>query len=310
MQAKSKNAADDSDLKSSGPSELLRQTRKDRGLSVDEVAHHLHLSPEVVLALEAGDFDMLGAAVFVKGHLRSYARFLELPEDDVVIGYRPPEPEPEEFRTLSMRSEVRPAASLPNFVLMVLLGVIVLVGTVYLLLDNGGDERQSDFEETAAVAPARTDKPDEENAVAATDKVAEEPVGRRDSDFEPAVPPVVKQPVAPAESQAVPAAAAEPEVELPAEVEPSTAEVTEPVAITFRFLDECWVEVSDSRRRRIYGLKKPGSESNFRGVLPLKVFLGNAAAVEIEVGGRAVAIPAASRRGGKTARFTIDNDDL
>ena len=82
----------------------------------------------------------------------------------------------------------------------------------------------------------------------------------------------------------------------------------ERLALTMRFRDECWVEVSDARRRVLYGLKKPGAESNFRGEPPFKFFLGNAASVELEIDGKVFPIPVSRSR--KTARFTIEEDDL
>ncbi|TDJ42247.1 MAG: helix-turn-helix domain-containing protein, partial [Gammaproteobacteria bacterium] len=73
---------------SDGNAELsLRNAREALGITIDEVAHELHLSREVVLSLEAGDYETLGPPVFVRGHLRSYARLVELPEEAVVEGY-------------------------------------------------------------------------------------------------------------------------------------------------------------------------------------------------------------------------------
>jgi len=296
MPADSKDGKDELTQDQTSPADTLRQARKASGLSVDEVAHRLHLSREVVLALEAGEFDVLGAPVFVKGHLRSYARLLELPEEDVINSVQQYEPEPEEFRTLSMQSEVKPAASLSNFVLLVMFGVIVLVGTVYLFIGDDETAVEDDFEEAAAAelemeAPATA--VDESSDFAAETVVAEAPP-------EPdGVVIATEKPVAPeAELEPEPQPAVSPAAIAPAAV-----------AVTFRFRDECWVEVADSRRRVLYGLKKAGAESNFMGVPPFKIFLGNAAAVELEIGGETFSIPR-GRRGGKTARFTISEGDL
>ena len=94
----------------------LRAAREERGLSVDEVAHDLHLDRNIILALESADYEGLGAPVFVRGYLRSYARLLELPEEDIVAAFDAPEIEPDEFRTRSMHTEVKPGANLVNFI--------------------------------------------------------------------------------------------------------------------------------------------------------------------------------------------------
>jgi hypothetical protein len=87
-------------------------------------------------------------------------------------------------------------------------------------------------------------------------------------------------------------------------------EVGPEVSVTFRFVKECWTEISDARGRRIYNLKKPGEESSFTAELPLKVFLGNPSAVVIKVNGKPFQIPASADFSAGTARFTIEENDI
>jgi cytoskeleton protein RodZ len=54
----------------------LRAGRDKLGLTVIQVAERLHLDPSVIGSLEAERFDMLGAPVYVRGHLRRYAEFV------------------------------------------------------------------------------------------------------------------------------------------------------------------------------------------------------------------------------------------
>jgi len=54
----------------------LRQTRETAGLDVDAVATRLRIQKNLIRALEEGDWSRLGASIFVRGHLRSYARLL------------------------------------------------------------------------------------------------------------------------------------------------------------------------------------------------------------------------------------------
>jgi len=67
--------------------QFLRQTREAQEKTIDEVAKATRMSRQVVSALEEDRFSVLPAAVYVKGHLRTYARFLGLNEDDVVQMY-------------------------------------------------------------------------------------------------------------------------------------------------------------------------------------------------------------------------------
>lgn len=57
----------------------LRKAREAAGQSMADVAGRLKMPVRIVQALEADDWDRIGAPVFVRGHLRSYARLLGLP---------------------------------------------------------------------------------------------------------------------------------------------------------------------------------------------------------------------------------------
>lgn len=71
-----------------GLGERLRSARKARALSVAQVAESLRLEEASVVALEEGRFDAMGAAVFVRGHLKRYAQVVGLSEDQVLEAYR------------------------------------------------------------------------------------------------------------------------------------------------------------------------------------------------------------------------------
>jgi cytoskeletal protein RodZ len=67
--------------------QYLRQTREAQGKTIDEVAKATRMSRQIIVALEEDRFSVLPAAVYVKGHLRTYARFLGLGEDDIIHKY-------------------------------------------------------------------------------------------------------------------------------------------------------------------------------------------------------------------------------
>ena len=340
MQDKPNRASGKSSADKGDAAEILslRDIRESRGISIDEVAHDLHLSREVVLALEEGDYESLGAAVFVRGHLRSYARLLDLSEDDVLQGLQASEPAPEEFRTLSVRSEVKSGASLSGFVLWVILGIIVVVAAVYLLLDDEDESVakrsvKGDFQKTEVVesvsqaaVPADEADTDSESIVEADNE--QPPAPRKQflaapvEDFEPGesveiaveqVPEKVAATSVPAavpmaKSKSTPAA----EVVVMAPERAAAAPAVVPVAefrLMVTFSEECWVEISDSKRRLLYGLEKSGSVVKLVGTPPFKLFLGNAPGVSIELAGKPFVIPK-SRRGGNTARFSISKDEI
>lgn len=63
----------------------LKQSREAAGLSLSDVSARSRMPVRVLSALEAGDWDSLGAPVFVRGQVRSYARILGMTLDDHVL---------------------------------------------------------------------------------------------------------------------------------------------------------------------------------------------------------------------------------
>lgn len=61
-----------------GCGEQLRRAREASGQTREQVATQLRMPVQVVVALEEEQWQRLGAPVFVRGHLRSYARLLKV----------------------------------------------------------------------------------------------------------------------------------------------------------------------------------------------------------------------------------------
>jgi cytoskeletal protein RodZ len=64
--------------------ELLRRTREEQKLSLDEVNKHTKISIETLRSLEQDDIETFESEAYLKGFLKNYARFLKL-EMDVVL---------------------------------------------------------------------------------------------------------------------------------------------------------------------------------------------------------------------------------
>ena len=70
-----------------GPGERLQAARIKKGLSLEDVASRMHLSPSILEAIEENNFDEITAPIFVKGYLRAYARIVSLGEDEMIEQY-------------------------------------------------------------------------------------------------------------------------------------------------------------------------------------------------------------------------------
>jgi cytoskeletal protein RodZ len=69
------------------PGTLLKEARESRGLTLVEVAAMTRIPRTLLLHLEQDRFDEMKADVFVRGHLRNYARELGLDSEILVRGY-------------------------------------------------------------------------------------------------------------------------------------------------------------------------------------------------------------------------------
>src|SRR5210317_1793493 len=67
--------------------ERLAEARREKQISVLEIAKELHVEESKIRALENNDFDALGAPVFAKGHLKKYSQLVGVNHDDVLADY-------------------------------------------------------------------------------------------------------------------------------------------------------------------------------------------------------------------------------
>src|SRR6187402_2515304 len=66
---------------------MLRKARESANLTHAAVGEALHLTVHYIKALENDDYSKLPGATFVKGYLRTYARFLKLDANAVLASY-------------------------------------------------------------------------------------------------------------------------------------------------------------------------------------------------------------------------------
>jgi cytoskeleton protein RodZ len=271
--------------------ERLRVARRANDISVRDVAKELHLDEYKVRALEKNEFDVLGAPVFAKGHLRKYAEMVGVSIDDVMTDYyqmnratgAPP----------VVGSRPRPPREI-NLVPWIAAAVIaVLVAGAAWWWFGLRSPAPAPVAEPAALAPFI-------ETPAADDTAAEpgpepEPV---------AVDPAPETPAAATSSPDAPEQeAADTESPATASYEPTPG--APQVSIALSFSGDCWTEVSDgSGRRLFYDLGSAGRIVSLSGDAPLRLILGDADNVSITVAGEPWPIPQSARRG-RLARLSI-----
>ena len=291
----------------SGPlaGQRLAQARRSHDIALAEVAKALHLDEQQVQALEENQFEVLGAPVFAKGHLKKYADLVGVKVEDVLADYyklnraagAPPVVDPKHKRQREV--EIGPW----------------IVGAVAIIIVGGGfywwmgrDESVTSDPAEQLEAPAAAQETEE--AVDETDDGATEDATTVQLD----TPNDTEMPLtaAPTNVESVddePAAEAESEpiAEAPAEL-PASAD-TQPAApsveIVMAFSGDCWTEVTDGDGSRLFfGLGEAGRVITRRGTPPLQALFGDRNNVTLTVNGESFELRGSSRS--NTARVTID----
>jgi cytoskeleton protein RodZ len=265
--------------------ERLAEARRLRQMSLPDIARELHIDEIKVQALEENKFEVLGAPVFAKGHLRKYAEIVGVPIDDVMADYYALN------RSAGAPPIVGPPRKRPRDVnlapWLLLIPVLLAAAAVYWWLNRPAIPEPTVVQPAATTPAPQSPPPD----------IRPEPASRDDRPVETAEPAVAAP--LPVTENAAPAARE------PAAAEPQAPAGNE-VALRLVFSGDCWTEITAGDGRRLFvDLGKAGRTLNLTGVAPVRVLLGNANNVALTVNGEPYRIAERERRG-DTARLTIN----
>jgi cytoskeleton protein RodZ len=87
---------------------LLKNRREELGLSIDHIVQDTKIRSKYLLAIEAGDFHVIPGEVYLRGFIKTYAKFIGL--DGAALIEKLPAPEPDQAPVPGMSgSQPRPA---------------------------------------------------------------------------------------------------------------------------------------------------------------------------------------------------------
>jgi len=290
------------DVLSLQPGDRLRIARESRDLSIEDVAARLKLDVRKIKALEQGDIADFAAPVFAAGYLRTYARLMELSEEEVLADFTElasvheqaidPASAVNNETYSKMSNEISSQFSLRdkssgNHLGKVGFAGVLIVGLVYFLWPVTEGERT---DAVSSDTSSRLTEQAVEIAVPSLEIVTEEKVG--DTQATETQSPVEKQA---AEKQIVeteqselasPEISAEPVV-IP-EVKTETLAAGQSSELILIFNSDSWAEVRDAQGESlVYRLGKSGTQSLVKGVAPFTVQLGYVQGVDILYNGAA-----------------------
>jgi cytoskeleton protein RodZ len=286
----------------------LRVARESKGISVEEVASVLKLSPRQVEALEANDWSGLPKTI-IRGFVRNYARFIGL---DVVSlmatldGMALPQGPELRVQTGSPVSMPKEGGADRKDYARVFSGLVVLLLAIlayYLVPAEAWRTTMSSIKELVQTDRKKNEPaadPDKDvGAESSTVEVVPSPV----STPVPAPTSVVDSPESPVVQQASQPVSA-----------PLSQELAEPVAVAarasgnalvFAFSEPSWVEVRDRSGQVIFSqLSQAGSTREVSGQPPFSLVVGNASHVSVQYRGKPVDLSKRSKD--DVARLTLE----
>ncbi len=314
---KDKPDAESPEAEVEGPvgGERLAEARRAKQISVLEIAKELHVEEAKIRALENNDFELLGAPVFAKGHLKKYSQLVGVNSDDVIADYyrltRSQEIPPLVIKHKKPKREPSPGPWIGAFLVVVLLALAYWLLVERPLATQPAPAVGTPAASEATPPPESAPADDADDVTAAGTPVAEDveaaPMEEAADAPDPADQSLPDTPMSqpPAEDVARPATGAQ--QPLPAAAQDPRVPATggDGVRLSVTFLGDCWTEITDASGRRLFfQLGRSGRTVNVSGAAPLNVLFGDADNVDIRVNGEDFTIPAANRRG-RTARLTI-----
>jgi cytoskeleton protein RodZ len=300
------------DAEARGPlgGERLAVARRSHEISASDIAKELHLDEPKVRALEQNNFELLGAPVFAKGHLRKYAELVGVPIDDIIADYY------QLNRTAGAPPVVGPAR---RFERNYSLGPWISGGVAIIIIASGAywwltrePARPVARTEPAILAPFSSEVTvDSESSQVNADPESSEvsDAAMRDEVTEPDDIALEAEPLIVVEESPAPDAAIASSAPPVFEADPLAEEVSllPQVNVELYFSGDCWTEVTDASGRRLfYDLGTAGTVVALAGDEPLQIVLGDSENISIVVEGQDYPIADYVRRGSLT-RLTISS---
>ncbi len=298
----------------------LRNAREQLGLSQQAVAERLCLKVSTVRDIEDDKAPADLASTFLRGYIRSYARLVHIPEEELLpmmakqAPIRAAKVAPMQSFSLGKRRKKRDGW-LMSFTWLVLFVVIGLSGAWWWQDHKAQQDEistmadQSSAELNAGDSNSQSIPLDNQSANSAPDTAANSAL------VETSPAPAASTPApAPAENNAVVApsqanvdtAAAPATSPLPTDQANVTAAAASAQDLVLNFTADCWLEVSDATGKKLFsGLQRKGGNLNLSGQAPYKLKIGAPAAVQIQYLGKPVDLSRFIRTN-QVARLTLN----
>ena len=303
----------------------LRNAREQLGLSQQAVAERLCLKVSTVRDIEEDKAPADLASTFLRGYIRSYARLVHIPEEELLPGL-------EKQAAGVGRGDGRYLLDgrhgwLMTFTWLVLFVVIGLSGAwwwqdhkaqqeeITTMADQSSAELNNNQSQSVPLdTSTTTDQAMATTPTSPVDTTATNTQTPAVTAPAPAVDPQQNAVVPPSQANVdtaatpAPAATTTPDgaAPLPTDQAGVTTPAVDPNALVMNFTADCWLEVTDATGKKLFsGMQRKDGNLNLTGQAPYKLKIGAPAAVQIQYQGKPVDLSRFIRTN-QVARLTLN----
>ncbi|RVU84800.1 helix-turn-helix domain-containing protein [Leucothrix sargassi] len=313
-------------------SSIFRRHREEHGLNINQVAEALCLSPKIITSIEAENLDGLPEPPYVRGYLRSFAKYIEIDPTEMINAYeklrgaKPNELDYHFNTPPATKTKKRGISSgmLKLGLLIVLLGLLAILSMIPSIRDWAGntwnqfsDQADPGFtitDETNPLLTGNIPPPLPINEEASGTEAGQANATAETNEGFPGVgsgPISAETPAATTDATAT--ETAEQTEEAAATDTEATEETTEEATaapegssvLKLTFNDEVWMRIRDNDKKKLFeALSQKGDSKELTLPRPMEIRVGNAQALDLTVDGEPFDMTPFIR--GSVANFTIE----
>ncbi|CDT82992.1 conserved hypothetical protein [Vibrio coralliirubri] len=296
---------------------LLKNKRESLGLTQKQISDRLKLRVTLIQQIEENQFESDQVATFMRGYIRSYAKYVNLDEKVVLSALHhagDAQHQEQEMLSFSRKTKTEKHNSRIMILTWSIFAVIAGISSLWWWQNQQQDtlsqslantESSEELAVEESLAPEFTSleviEAEQNEAGASVVEGAEGLAAISDAeDTSGAVTPADETP-------AQQATETEPTAEVAANteaVEASAAPETVANELVMQFTADCWIQVKDATGKTLStGIKKAGQSLNLSGTAPYKVILGAPEGVSMTFASEPVDL--SGYTSGKVARITL-----
>ncbi len=268
----------------------LKRERELRGISLAEIAKTTKISVRLLEAIEKDRFDILPEGVFRKSFIKSYAKYLGMNEEQILQEYalqvQPSAASPSAPEKPSVSFRDSSAGS--RRTLLLTLGILLLllaVGCGFWYFTRARNNEEASPPATQITPATQPSGQPQSEATSPTASIPAPVQTQATTPPPPATSGVAGQAASPANDPSPLKVLGE----LAKKPEPTPAigaEGVAPLELTVEASSPAWVSVSAGESSLFSGIMNPAESKKFSLAAPLKVTLGNAGGVRLQVNGQ------------------------